>query len=61
MTQGELFTKSPKAKPEKPLTCAGGFPWLDHFEPPIGTGKGCPYCDAPLSESETGRSSDAVE
>lgn len=29
----------------KTLTCWFGTPWLDHFPPPIGTGKGCPYCE----------------
>jgi hypothetical protein len=29
----------------KPLTCAFGTPWLDHFDPPIGTGNGCPACE----------------
>lgn len=26
------------------LVCAFGTPWLDHFEPPIGTGRGCVAC-----------------
>ncbi len=26
------------------LACAFGTPWLDHFEPPTGTGKGCLWC-----------------
>ena len=30
----------------KPLFCSFGTPWLDHFDPPIGTGKGCPRCEA---------------
>ncbi len=38
MTQLALFPK-PCA-----LTCAFGTPWLDHFQPPIGTGKGCNAC-----------------
>jgi hypothetical protein len=28
----------------KPLVCAFGTPWLDHFDPPVGTGKGCDAC-----------------
>tara|TARA_R110000824_G_scaffold8899_3_gene40404 strand:- start:15905 stop:16090 length:186 start_codon:yes stop_codon:yes gene_type:complete len=28
------------------LACAYGTPWLDHFAPPSGTGKGCESCDA---------------
>lgn len=40
-------------KPQKPklnttpdgeLACMFGTPWLDHFSPPIGTGKGCQAC-----------------
>lgn len=30
--------------PEPPLVCSYGRPWLDHFKPPIGTGRGCLYC-----------------
>jgi len=26
------------------LACAYGTPWLDHFAPPIGTGRGCAHC-----------------
>jgi hypothetical protein len=29
-----------------PLTCAFGMPWLNHFDPPIGTGAGCLWCAA---------------
>ena len=25
-------------------TCMFGTPWLDHWDPPIGTGKGCEKC-----------------
>lgn len=32
------------SKKEKPLVCYFGTPWLDHFDAPIGTGKGCTYC-----------------
>lgn|SRR5262245_23175574 len=28
----------------KPLVCYFGTPWLDHFDPPMGTGNGCSYC-----------------
>ena len=28
------------------MPCAFGTPWLDHWDPPIGTGKGCEKCDA---------------
>jgi hypothetical protein len=28
------------------FTCAFGVPWLHHFDPPIGTGKGCRRCVA---------------
>ena len=31
---------------EPVLPCWFGSPWLDHFSPPIGTGKGCQKCDA---------------
>jgi hypothetical protein len=26
------------------LTCSFNTPWLDHFQPPIGTGRGCIFC-----------------
>jgi hypothetical protein len=32
-------------KTPKPLVCFYGVPWLWHFQPPIGTGQGCPACD----------------
>jgi hypothetical protein len=32
--------------PDGELTCAFGTPWLDHWDPPTGTGKGCARCDA---------------
>lgn len=32
--------------PEGQLACCFQTPWLDHFLPPIGTGKGCPACAA---------------
>ena len=39
-----------KPKPNTTLdgawACAFGTPWLDHWDPPTGTGKGCPHCDA---------------
>ena len=28
------------------LICWFGSPWLDHFDPPLGTGKGCLACQA---------------
>ena len=28
-----------------PMPCSFGTPWLDHWQPPIGTGKGCEQCD----------------
>ena len=31
----------------RPLVCAFGTPWLDHFAPPIGTGRGCVACQTP--------------
>jgi hypothetical protein len=34
-----------RSKTPKPLMCHYGTAWLDHFDPPIGTGKGCPGCD----------------
>lgn len=40
------MAKTKKEPPEKPLVCAYGTPWLDHFPPPTGTGKGCPHCAA---------------
>ena len=30
----------------RPPSCSFGTPWLDHWQPPIGTGKGCDKCDA---------------
>ena len=27
------------------VACAFGTPWLDHFDPPIGTARGCEACD----------------
>jgi hypothetical protein len=29
---------------EKSLVCFYGVPWLYHFLPPIGNGKGCKRC-----------------
>lgn len=31
---------------EQPLTCGFGTPWLDHVDPPVGTGRGCAACAA---------------
>lgn len=56
MKQVALFDDAPQtpALPRKPnttadgeLACAFGTPWLDHFDPPVGNGKGCPFCDDP--------------
>jgi len=45
LIQLPLFGKrTPKKPPVKPLVCAFGTPWLDHFPPPVGTGKGCAAC-----------------
>jgi hypothetical protein len=32
-------------KNQNALVCYYGTPWLDHFQPPIGTGAGCRFCD----------------
>jgi hypothetical protein len=37
---------------EKPPVCAFGTPWLDHFDPPIGSGVGCAACDAEIARLE---------
>lgn len=43
------MTKKPAIKlnttPDGGLACAFGTPWLDHIQPPIGTGKGCVACE----------------
>lgn len=31
--------------PDGELACAFGTPWLDHWDPPTGTGKGCEKCE----------------
>ena len=41
-----VFGASDPGAGPAPLTCAFGNPWLDHFRPPIGTGKGCTACAA---------------
>ena len=28
------------------IACCFGTPWLDHFAPPIGTGRECLWCQA---------------
>ena len=38
-----------------PLVCYYGTPWLDHFEPPAGTGKGCPACEAAVAAAIAAR------
>ena len=35
---------------DKPLTCHYGVPWLDHFRPPVGTGRGCNKCGLTFRE-----------
>lgn len=35
---------------ELPLTCVYGTAWLDHFPPPVGTGKGCAHCAKPRDQ-----------
>src|SRR3990167_197289 len=35
------------------IACAFGTPYLDHFAPPIGTGKGCEACDTYHGEAPT--------
>lgn len=30
------------------LLCSFGTEFLDHFRPPIGTGKGCQFCETPF-------------
>ena len=42
MTQLVLF---PVVPPDSGLTCSFGTEWLDHFQPPIGNGKGCSRCE----------------
>lgn len=37
--------RQPNTTTDGGLACAYGSPWLDHFGPPLGTGKGCIYCD----------------
>ena len=45
------MTRAPRLKPNTTITgelaCAFRTPWRDHFEPPVGTGKGCVVCDTP--------------
>ena len=38
-----------------PLVCSFGTPWLDHWGPPIGTGKGCVQCDTYEGEPTKGK------
>lgn len=33
------------------VACAFGTPWLDHFEPPVGTGRGCLWCAGAADEA----------
>ena len=39
-----VVTRTRRRKHVKPLACYFGTPWLDHFDPPVGTGAGCNYC-----------------
>ena len=32
------------------VTCAYGIAWRHHFEPPIGTGRGCLLCAAQAAQ-----------
>jgi hypothetical protein len=43
---GLMMTGRRRKKEPKPLVCYYHTPWLDHFAPPIGTGRGCAECDA---------------
>lgn len=33
------------------LYCWFGTPFCDHFDPPVGTGRGCAKCDAATAEA----------
>jgi len=37
--------REPNTTPDGRLACAFGTPWLDHFAPALGTGKGCRHCN----------------
>jgi hypothetical protein len=37
--------RKPNTTVDGAIACAFGTPWLDHFTPPTGTGKGCAACD----------------
>lgn len=39
-----VVRRARRSQSVKPLVCYFGTPWLDHFDPPTGTGKGCNYC-----------------
>ena len=32
--------------PDGQVACVFGTPWLDHWDPPMGSGRGCTACDA---------------
>jgi len=36
--------RAPNTTATGALACAFGTPWLDHFQPPIGNGRGCAEC-----------------
>lgn len=40
--------------------CSFLMPWLDHFEPPIGTGHGCLWCQAELDRMAEQFAADVV-
>lgn len=40
-----MAKSKPNTTPDEQLACSFGTPWLDHFAPKLGTGKGCPWCD----------------
>lgn len=50
-SQLSLFDKpqrdkgKPNTTPDGELACAFRTPWLDHWAPPLGTGKGCARCE----------------
>jgi len=50
-----MMKPRPNRTPDGALACAYGTPWLDHFAPPIGTGRGCAHCpgDARRTERRT--------
>ena len=45
MKQQPLFDIEPPFDIKTAMPCSFGTPWLDHWAPPIGSGKGCEKCD----------------